>query len=88
MTQLKNVGSSELKRKQGKTKGFVYQGKDIPLHAEDALALLQVRAAFEFGETATVIAFSNGVNLPMAAPNFSAFAAQFVAARNAFYKGL
>ena len=72
---------------KAKATGELYanSGVIVPFKNEDALALLQVKAAFEMGVPATVIEFSNGSKLPMTAPEFQAFALWFVAKRNAFF---
>jgi hypothetical protein len=72
-------------RERVKKAGFIYQGVHIPITSADAMAMLQVRAAFEFGETDTVIEFSNGSKLPITATEFAAFARTFVASRNALF---
>ena len=53
---------------------------------DDGDGLMQVKAAFELGLTATNIHFANGTNMPIAATEFEAFALWFVTKRNGFPK--
>lgn len=71
-----------------KRNGEVYAdtGVTVSFTSDDAMALLQVKAAFELGATSTVIEFSNGQKLPMTADKFLAFAGWFTAKRNAFFQ--
>ena len=57
----------------------------VPFMNEDAVGMLQVKAAFDMGITATNIEFSNGTIMPMSAADFPAFAAWFVAKRNGYF---
>lgn len=65
--------------------GVDYNGTLIPFMNEDAVAMLQVKAAFELGETSTNIEFSNGVIFPITATDFPAFASWFVQHRNSYF---
>lgn len=68
-----------------KTNGEDYGGYMVPFMNEDAVGMLQVKAAFDMGITATNIEFSNGTIMPMSAADFPAFAAWFVAKRNGYF---
>lgn len=74
-------------RSAAKAAGEPYadSGVTVPFEADDALALMQVQAAFSLGVTATVIHFSNGQRLPMTPQAFPEFAAWFVERRNRFF---
>lgn len=65
--------------------GLDYNGYMIPFKNEDAMAMLQVKAAFEMGLTSTNIEFSNGTIMPMTATDFAAFALWFVEKRNGYF---
>lgn len=65
--------------------GMDYQGSLIPLSSDDAMAMLQVKSAFELGLTATNIKFSNGVILPMTPAEFVNFSLWFVTSRNTLF---
>lgn len=52
---------------------------------DDGDGLIQVKAAFELGVTATNIHFANGTNMPITAAEFEAFALWFVTKRNEFF---
>lgn len=80
---LRQAAASDAKRI-----GEVYAdtGITVPFASEDALALMQVQAAFGLGVKNTVIQFSNGAELPMTPDKFPAFASWFVNKRNSFYQ--
>jgi len=65
--------------------GVDYQGHMISLTDVDGNGMLQVKAAFEMGLTATTIHFKNGTKLPMTVADFPAFALWFVTERNRFF---
>lgn len=65
--------------------GLDYNGYMIPFRNEDAMAMLQVKAAFEMGLTSTNIEFSNGTVMPMIATDFATFALWFVEKRNGYF---
>lgn len=68
-----------------KTHGEAYGEFLIPFTNEDALGMLQVKAAFEMGVTGTNIEFSNGTIMPISSESFPAFAAWFVQKRNGYF---
>lgn len=70
-----------------KTTGLEYgtTGVVVPFTSDDAIGVLQVKAALEMGVTSTNIVFSNGQTLPMAAADFTEFATWFAQQRNAFF---
>ena len=57
-----------------KETGLDYNGFQIPFTNEDAIAMLQVKGAFDFGITHTNIEFSNGTIMPMTPDAFPTFA--------------
>lgn len=65
--------------------GKDWNGNLIPFMNEDAIAMLQVKAAFEIGVLSTNIEFSNGTILPITAAEFADFAAWFVEQRNSYF---
>ena len=76
-----------LPENEAKAYGKLYGQFRIPFRNDDALALLQVQAAFTAGESYTVIEFTNGTKMPMTPTEFPAFGAWFAAERNKFFKG-
>jgi len=72
-----------LVKKEGEL--YLATGIKVPFKSHDALAVLQVKAAFEMGEVSTNIKLSNGQVLPMVAADFTAFATWFAQKRNAFF---
>lgn len=72
-------------RDQAMLTGIDYQGSMISLTDVDGNGMLQVKAAFEMGLTATTIHFKNGTKLSMTAADFPAFALWFVTERNRFF---
>lgn len=72
-------------RDQAMLTGIDYQGSMISLTDVDGNGMLQVKAAFEMGLTATTIHFKNDTKLAMTAANFPAFALWFVTERNRFF---
>lgn len=72
---------------QNRTKrdGEDYNGYQIPFMNDDALALMQVKSAFEMGVTSTNIEFTNGTVMPMNVTEFQEFAVWFVNKRNSFF---
>lgn len=77
--------SSAVEKALVKTNGEDYDGYMIPFTNDDAIGMLQVKAAFEMGVTATNIEFSNGTIMPMSAADFPVFSAWFVAKRNGYF---
>lgn len=67
--------------------GEAYNGYQVSFAADDGNALLQVKAAFEMGLTATVIHFENGTNMPLASIDFATFSTWFLSKRGAFFSG-
>lgn len=65
--------------------GKDWNGNLIPFMNEDAVAMLQVKAAFEMGVLETNIEFSNGTILNITAQDFATFAQWFVAQRNSYF---
>ncbi len=61
-------------------------GVQVPFTSDDAMGLLQVKAAFELGADDTVMVFSNDQKLPLTPESFPAFAAWFTQKRNSFYQ--
>ena len=86
-----NEKEQEILQKQQKEElkrtGIAYTegGDKIPFTNEDAIAMVQVKLAFELGITNTNIKFSNGTILPMTANEFPAFAVWFAQQRNSFF---
>jgi len=78
---------AKAQEKLEKTTGLEYAstGVIVPFTSDDAIGLLQVKAAFELGLANTVIKFSNGQSLDMVAADFPAFATWFVTERNKFF---
>ena len=70
---------------EAKLVGADYNGYMVSLTNEDAMALLQVKAAFDMGITNTNIYFANGTVLPMTPTEFGDFSAWFVQQRNNFF---
>lgn len=68
-----------------KSYGLNYNGYMIPFRNEDAMAMLQVKAAFEMGLSSTNIEFSNGTIMPILASDFAVFALWFVEHRNSYF---
>lgn len=68
-----------------KINGAAYGLYKIPFTDMDAMGMLQVKAAFELGLTATNIEFSNGTVMPMSAAEFPVFALWFVEKRNGYF---
>jgi hypothetical protein len=68
-----------------KAYGEMYGEYRVPFKNEDAMGLLQVKAAFEMGITSTKIEFSNGTIMPIGATEFSAFALWFAEKRNGYF---
>jgi len=82
---LAQVAATE-QRTAAQDAGIQWNGHTIPLHRDDALTLLQVKAAFELGETQTVIEFSNSEKVPVTAEQFASLAMAFSAARNSLFQ--
>jgi len=74
-------------KSKAKKEGEVYldTGVSVPFTNENALAILQVKAAFELGVTDTIIELDNGEKLPMSSVGFSAFALWFAEKRNSYF---
>jgi hypothetical protein len=68
-----------------KNEGEYYDSNLISYTDEDASAMMQVKIAFDFGETQTNIHFSNGTILPITAEEFPDLAQWFVSKRNAYF---
>ena len=85
MTALRDEAVKQAK----KTVGMAYELDGttyiVPITNEDAIGLLQVKSGFELGLTNTVLNFSNGVHMPIAAEQFTEFALWFVVERNKFF---
>jgi len=58
---------------------------NVPITSEDAVGLLQVKAAFELGVTETNLKFSNNVVMPITSAEFPDFAVWFTTERNKFF---
>jgi len=87
----KNTAKAEADAKEAnKNNGEVYvlNGVDylVPFTSIDAVGMMQVKTAFEMGEIATNIKFTNGTTLPILVTEFLPFALWFVQKRNSFYK--
>ena len=65
--------------------GAEYSGYLISFTKEDGDGLLQVKAAFDFGLTSTIVHFKNGTKMPLTATEFLEFASWFVTERNKFF---
>lgn len=77
--------SAAAEKSWAKSHGELYGTFRVPFMNEDAMGMLQVKAAFEMGVTATNIEFSNGIIMPMNAADFPAFVAWFVEKRNGYF---
>jgi len=73
----------EMQKREGKPYKDIW--KPISFTKDDAIGVLQVKAAFELGLTETIIEFSNGTKLPMKVEEFEDFAKWFVRERNKFF---
>jgi len=78
---------AEQATKKQKTEGKLYPDTEytVSFTKDDAMGMLQVKAAFELGLTETIIEFSNGTKMPMKADDFADFAKWFVIERNSFF---
>lgn len=83
--ELGETESAELIKAIEKTEGALYGSYKVPFMNEDAIGMLQVKAAFEMGVTNTNIEFSNGTIMPMSVSDFPAFAAWFAQKRNGYF---
>ena len=63
-----------------------YNGTSVSLTSADALALMQIKTAFEMGETRTVFKFKNGEEMDLTPTIFAEFAPWFVQKRNEFFQ--
>ena len=87
------IGSLRDKQKKSdsirlaKVNGEYYNNTEykIPFTSNDALAVLQVKSAFEIGVTSTNIEFTNGTVMPIDHTEFQEFAVWFVNKRNDFF---
>jgi len=77
---------AELSQKKRKGEVYAKTGVTVPFTSQDAMGLLQVKAAFELGAASTIMLFSNGQKLPMTAEDFPAFAVWFTQKRNSFFQ--
>ena len=81
--------ASNAARSSAMLEGDVYtlNGIDykVSFTKDDGDGLMQVKAAFELGLTATTIHFANGTNMPITAAEFLPFAEWFVTKRNEFF---
>lgn len=72
-----------------KTVGLIYplNGVDylVPFKSTDAIAMMQVKNAFEVGVASTNIKFSNDTIVPMKSTEFQDFAVWFATQRNSFF---
>ena len=57
----------------------------VSFTSDDGNGMLQVKAAFDIGLTATTIHFANGTNMPIASSEYLAFAQWFATKRNEFF---
>lgn len=78
---------AENARSEAMLLGFEYKGYKVSVTKGDGDALLQVKAAFEFGLNETIIHFKNGVNMPITSTEFNDFALAFVTERNKYFIG-
>jgi len=62
-----------------------YKGTNVSLTNRDALAMLQIKTAFELGVKSTNIKFENGTVMEMKAEDFKDFAIWFAIERNKFF---
>jgi len=76
---------ADLVKSRAKYVGLNYNGTTVPIANEDAMAMLQVKTAFELGATDTNIHFSNGTVMPINSTDFPAFATWFVTQRNSLF---
>lgn len=79
------IAQWKIDNKLEKQYGVECNGYKIPFKNEDAMAMLQVKAAFEMGVTSTNIEFSNGTVMPMSVADFPEFALWFVEKRNRYF---
>lgn len=84
-----NVDKSEFTielTKEEKRMNADYNGTSVSLTSKDALALMQIKTAFEMGETRTVLKFENGTKMELTPVTFTGFATWFIAKRNEFFQ--
>jgi len=79
------VQEAEKARDEAMLAGAEYNGYLVSFTKEDGDGLLQVKAAFDFGLTSTIVHFKNGTNMPLTATEFLDFASWFVTERNKFF---
>lgn len=63
-----------------------YNGVNISLTNDDANALLQIEAAFRYGETTTMMHFANGTVMEVTSANFNDLAQWVTKERNKLFK--
>jgi len=70
-----------------KTEGKLYPSTKhiVSFTKDDAMGMLQVKAAFELGLPETIIEFSNGTKMPIKAKDFPGLAKWFAVERNSFF---
>ncbi len=86
--ETKEKAEIQAEERKAKIQGTPYTDlseDNISFTKDDAIGMLQVKAAFEMGLTETVIEFSNGTKLPIKAEDFPDFAKWFVEKRNEFF---
>ena len=81
----KQVQEAEQARDTAMLAGSEYNGYLVSFTKEDGDGLLQVRAAFDFGLTSTIVHFKNGTKMPLTVTEFLDFASWFVTERNKFF---
>jgi len=86
--EIKNNIKLKEKLAYEKRSGLMYEPKNVlvSLTSKDALAMLQVKSAFELGITNTVIKFSNGTNLLVNEEDFKHLAKWFAINRNKYFE--
>ncbi len=80
---------AENERETRKTVGLVYPLNDVdylvPFKSDDAIAMMQVKTAFDVGIASTNIKFSNDTIVPIKSTEFQDFAVWFATQRNSFF---
>jgi len=85
-SKTKDESKQAIRDAKSKGKPYTADGPNISFTKDDAMGMLQVKAAFELGVPSTTIEFSNGTKLPMEAKEFPEFAKWFANERNKFFK--
>lgn len=77
---------ADTKKREGLSYSLGEQNYQVSFTSPDALAVMQVKAAFESGQERSVLKFANGTKLPITVQQFPEFAKWFAGKRNSFYQ--